>query len=494
MREVMRPDTCSTSVLDYRVVGETVFEALKWLGPEPEKCDRQQCYHFLTNIQNEVVPREQEEIEMIFDLFQNDSELRPFLDRLKLGLKRAYGREPKCLVSVCWIMTALSCGGLRVVREFFDRDVVADLLRVIEDPMAPIRGDGEGGHVKMEPSDSASIVVHACKAVHNLECFEERVLAEDQVNEVMRIACTMIEPDYDSVVQGILLRLVMVFLSTQGKVISSEWRTAVIRKAKRVVELNKAASMKRLGIKLLDLCMKSPEFEATMSADELAQTLEHAVEVPSYQILGKLFHLLGAMSSDNQVPVAYHFLDRYLEMIVQFLMTDRSVQPATWMKFIDMCSDLLHTNCDHCDFRLLFGRSVNGAPPLFVRLHQIVTHEDFSFNVSRQAMVLFVRTNFSLEQLPIDICKYLILNGFPDNLSQYFDPLGRTHRRDVITTVCQMIKFITDGPADFRAVAIPIIAQTTLIEQVQKSPEELADGYDDEVCVETLELWANLLQ
>ena len=86
MREVMRPDTCSTSVLDYRVVGETVFEALKWLGPEPEKCDRQQCYHFLTNIQNEVVPREQEEIEMIFDLLQNDSELRPFLDRLKLGL------------------------------------------------------------------------------------------------------------------------------------------------------------------------------------------------------------------------------------------------------------------------------------------------------------------------------------------------------------------------------------------------------------------------
>ena len=487
MCEVMRPDTCSTSVLDYRALGETIFEALKWLGPDPETCNREQCYHFLTNIQNEVAPREQEEIATIFDLVKNDGELRPFLDRLKLGLKRAYGREPKCLLSVCWIMTALSCGGLRVVREFFDRDVVADLLRVIEDPMAPLRGAGD---LRMEPSDRASIVSHVCKTVHNLECFQERVLSEDQVNEVMRVACTMIEPDYDSMVQEILLRLVRTFLTTQ--VIPSEWRKVVIQKAKRVVELNKGAMMKGLGIDLLDLCMQSPEFETTVSAGELGQTLVHAVEVLSDQTLGSLFHFLGDMYSDSQVPVAYEFLDRHLEMIMQFLGSDRSVQPITWIELIEMCSHLLHTDCGKIDFRVLFSRSVNGAPPLFVQIHQLVTRDDVIFEVSYQAMVFFAQTNFSLELVPVDICQYLILNGLPDNLSQFFDPLGRTHRRDVITTVHEMLKFIAEGPPDFRARAVPIIGQTTLIEQVQKSPEEFADGYDDELCTETLEMWSSL--
>ena len=476
---------------DFDEFCETVLDGLPaFRGRSPEECDREKCYTALVRVSNMLYKMTLDEMDMAYRLLQTNPQLQPFRFAVQVCLHRVLGREPACLQCVCRIVAVFSCCGLDCVRDFFDEETITNLLNLFE-----------RGPQYLSPSCLAEIpvnvvtdiFVYLCNTLLNLCRFDESVINDALVNRIISAVPNL---DFADLVrrQVAALDLVRYVVAYRGAVIEPEVLTAVIQQALNVVVAAGDDGVKRAAVQVLTNCMAAnvPVFLSIVGRDHLFNVIKIALDSSFMRLrLAGLGIITRCSYNDDSLKLVFSCVDELLVPLKQRFIDaveHGQEQDSEFLRsFMEMCLSLLQTDVHDCDFTELFSCSRADEPSVFALLCQLSKNTDVSFTLPCQAMSLLVKGDFCF---PSEVKQYLITNDFIENLSKYFDAIP--DRRDTITTVLEILRFAENVGGDCRTTIVSAVSQTTLMEQVAKSPEEYADGYDDELCAEIEVLWESL--
>lgn len=469
--------------------GTVLDELPAFRGPSPEECDRQKCYAALVRVSNILYTMTFDEMDMAYRLLQTNPQLQPFLFVVQVCLHRVFGREPACLQIACRIVAVFSCCGLDCVRNFFDEETITNLLNLFEHYLSP------SFWTAIPVNIVSDIFVYLCNTLLNLCRFDEPVINDAIINWI--IGAVPNQPDFAGLTrrQVAALDLVSCVVLYRGTVINPEVLTTVIQQALNVVVAAGDDEVKRAAVQVLKNCMTANVsiFLSIVGRDDLFNVIKIALDSSFIRLrLAGLGIITRCSYNDDTLRMVFSCVDELLvplrQRFVDAVVHGQEKDSEQFLRsFMKMCLSLLQTDVYDCDFTELFSCSRAGEPSVFALLCQLSKNTDISFTLPCQAMSLLVARDFCF---PSEVKQYLITNDFIENLSKYFD--GIPDRRDTITTVLEILRFAEMVGGDCRATIVSAVSQTTLIEQVAKSPEEYADGYDDELCAEIEVLWESL--